>query len=186
MRTDHLSAFALEIAASSAATNDKPNLFATSTFINNAAFMNTVYSLVDAAVSALSPSVVGLVFTATFQPLPYAIYSKSSSSGGNVLGLDDETDDFINILTTVAWQLLVDNAKVYAAVEKLFKDIEAAAKAQGLWNEFVYLNYAAQWQKPLSGYGAENKEFLESISQLVDPGQLFQVGVPGGFKVATG
>ncbi|KAF2802245.1 FAD-binding domain-containing protein [Mytilinidion resinicola] len=184
MRVDYLSSFTTEIAVASSTTNGKSNMFATLTFINDAAFMAELYALADAMVTDLNTHVLGLLFTMTYQPLPHAIYSKSAAS--NVLGLDRFTDDFINLLAVVSWQLASDDATVYTAVEKLFGDAEAAAKQRGLWNEFVYLNYAASWQKPITGYGEESKAFLESVSEVYDPGQLFQVGVPGGFKLATG
>lgn len=58
----------------------------------------------------------------------------------------------------------------------------AAAKA-GLSNEFVYLNYAAPGQDPLSGAGAANKANLRSVSKKYDPDQIFQKAVPGAFKL---
>jgi len=55
----------------------------------------------------------------------------------------------------------------------------------GVWNEFIYLNYAAPWQKPITSYGQANKNFLQSVSKEYDPNSLFQKAVPGGFKLAT-
>ncbi|OCK78514.1 putative oxidoreductase [Lepidopterella palustris CBS 459.81] len=186
MRIAPLSSFTTEIAASSGPTTDgRSNLFATLTSTPSEAFMSAFYSLVDATVTSLS-HVTDLLFTLTYQPLPYTLYSKSGATGGNVLGLDRFSADFVNALAVVSWALPSDDAVVYAAVQQLFEDGEALAKSMGVWNEFVYLNYAAQWQKPVSGYGETNRAFLEEVSMEVDPGGLFQTQVPGGFKLATG
>jgi hypothetical protein len=102
-----------------------------------------------------------------------------------VLGLDRFTDDLINALAVVSWALPTDDATVYAAVQQLFDDAVEKAKSMGAWNEFIYLNYAAPWQKPITSYGQANKNFLQSVSQKYDPNSLFQKAVPGGFKLAT-
>lgn len=70
-----------------------------------------------------------------------------------MLGLDRFTGDFINALAVVSWALLTDNTTVYAAVQQLFDDAVAKAKSTGVRNEFIYLNYAAPWQKPITSYG---------------------------------
>lgn len=185
MRIAPLSSFTDEIAASSGPTTDgKSNLFATMTFTNSAEFMSDFWDLADAMVTSLS-TITGLLFTLTFQPLPQVIYSKSAATGGNVLGLDRFTDDFINALAVVSWALPTDDATVYAAVQQLFDDAVAKAKSMGVWNEFIYLNYAAPWQKPITSYGQANKNFLQSVSKKYDPNSLFQKAVPGGFKLAT-
>ena len=102
-----------------------------------------------------------------------------------MLGLDRFTDDSINALAVVSWALPTDDATVYAAVQQLFDDAVAKAKSMGVWNEFIYLNYAAPWQKPITSYGQANKNFLQSVSKEYDPNSLFQKAVPGGFKLAT-
>lgn len=186
VRKDKLSSFSSELATALAVTNGHNNLFMTLTFLNKPnitpQFMSEVYDLADAAAKELI-SVVGIVFTMSFQPLPHVLYSKSASTGGNVLGLDRFQDDLINLLFTLSWQLALDNPRVYARMQKLEDDIAALEQQKGLFNEFIYLNYAAQWQDPISAYGTASVEFLKSVSRRYDPGGLFQKGVPGGFKL---
>ncbi|KAF2648110.1 FAD-binding domain-containing protein [Lophiostoma macrostomum CBS 122681] len=188
MRVAHLSNITDELAASAAATNGHNNLLTTVTFVNkgnvSAEFMSQVFDLADATAKQLI-TVVGLVYTMTLQPLPYTIYSKSAATGGNVLGLDRFNEDLINLLFTLSWQLPTDNVRVEAAMQQLESDILALEKQMGVFNEFVYLNYAAQWQDPISGYGDNNVQFLKSVSKKYDPNGVFQKGVPGGFKVGT-
>ncbi|KAF2751575.1 putative oxidoreductase [Sporormia fimetaria CBS 119925] len=186
IRKAELSSFTNELAATLAVTNGRLNLFTTSTFINRPgvteAFMSSVYDLADQVAKEFL-SVVGIIFTMSFQPVSYAMYSKSAATGGNVLGLDRFTDDTINVVFTVSWQLPLDSARVEARVKKLEGDIVALAKQRGIFNEFIYLNYAAPWQDPIRGYGQQNVAFMKAVSKRYDPGGLFQKGVPGGFKV---
>ena len=188
MRTDKISSFAAEIAAEAVLTDGHNNLLMTRTLTNNVDVTPDVLSgIFDLANSAAVDlvTVAGLIFTMTHQPLPYAIYSKSATTGGNVLGLDRFQDDFINVLFTLSWTLPTDNARVEARIQQLENDIVALEKQKGVYNEFIYLNYAAEWQNPIAGYGAANVAFLKSVSKKYDPSGLFQKAVPGGFKLGT-
>ena len=158
----------------------------TTTFVNkgnvSADFMSQLWDLADTTATELI-LVTGLIYTMTLQPLPYTIYSKSAATGGNILGLDRFDEDLINVLFTLSWLLPTDNATIEAAVQKLESDILALEKEMGVYNEFVYLNYAAEWQDPIAGYGEDNVEFLKGVSKKYDPNGVFQTGVPGGFKL---
>ena len=71
-----------------------------------------------------------------------------------------------------------------SAAQKLIADIDAATKERGVFNKFKYLNYAANWQRPMEGYGEESVQRLKAVSAKYDPEGLFQKNVPGGFKVS--
>jgi len=186
VRKDKISSFALEIESNSALTTGHNNLFVTLTFVNKPDvaqdFMAEAWELSDAVYKELI-TVAGLIFTFTLQPLPYLLYSKSAATGGNVLGLDRSKDDLVNILYTISWTLPTDNARVEAAMKGLEADLAAKEKEMGIFNEFVYLNYAAKWQDPIQGYGAANVAFMKSVSKKYDPNGIFQKAVPGGFKL---
>lgn len=68
-------------------------------------------------------------------------------------------------------------------MNKLIANIEVQAKAQQLYLPFKYLNYAASFQDPMTGYGSTIKERLQNISRKYDPKGFFQTNVPGGFKL---
>lgn len=188
IRKDKLASFTDELASQIALTNGRQNLFVTLTFVNNIKatpdFLATVFDLADATAKELL-SVVGLIYTMSLQPLPYALYSKSTATGGNVLGLNRFNEDLANLLFTVSWQLPTDNARVEAAMQLLESTIAAVAKEKGLFNEYIYLNYAAQWQKPIQAYGNANVQFMRGVSKKYDPNAIFQKAVPGGFKLGT-
>lgn len=186
VRKDELTDFTNEVQSTLAFMNSRNNFFTTFTFINTPGktedLLSKVFKLADDAAKELI-SVVGLAFTMTLQPLPYSIYSKSAATGGNVLGLDRFQDDLINLLFTLSWQLPLDNGRVEERMEKLVTDIERLTKEKGLFNEFIYLNYASAWQDPIEKYGSANVEFMKGVSRRYDPRGLFQKANPAGFKL---
>lgn len=186
MRISNLSDFTLELAVTN--PPGSCNFFATGTFQNNAKTMQSYFDLANATIQAGGltglKGVAGLVFSLSFQPLPQTIISKAAQSGGgNSLGLDASDGDLVNVLLTVQWKLATDDAKVNAAAKDLFTKAEAATKAAGTYNPYLYLNYAAPWQKPINGYGAQSVADLRAVSDRYDPRKLFQNQVPGGFKL---
>lgn len=95
------------------------------------------------------------------------------------MGLDAE--DHLGLVTlALTWSKSEDSQLVLATTELLMKEIESVSSSK---SNFVYLNYAASYQDPVSSYGSASKAFLRSVSKKYDPEGLFQTGVPGGFKL---
>jgi hypothetical protein len=186
VRKAKLSSFTNELSTEAAVTKGLQDAFNTVSFVNDpavsAAYMAQVFELSDAAVKDLI-LVAGLFVTLTFQPLPHSLYSKNSAN--NVMGLDRFKEDLINVLYVVTWTLPTDNTRVYARFQQLENDLAALAKKMGIANEYIYLNYASQWQKPLERYGDKNVAFMKSVSKTYDPAGIFQKAVPGGFKLGA-
>lgn len=57
------------------------------------------------------------------------------------------------------------------------------AKSIGKDNEYLYLDYAYYTQNPLRSYGSKNLQKLRDVGRKYDPNQVFQIQVPGGFKL---
>ena len=147
-------------------------------------FLREVYNMWNATAQSIA-NVTGLIFPLTWQPLPPVITEKSAFLGGNSLGLDPSDGALVLCLTAAAWSLASDDARVTASIKELFDRIDKASMAAGLFHRFKYLNYAAPWQDPISGYGPENKARLQAVSKKYDRIGLFQIAVPGGFKLFT-
>lgn len=184
IRKAKLTSFADEIGGDAKISQGQNNFFLTLSFVNDPDvspdFMAELYELVDVAAKDLFLA-IGVAFTMALQPLPNLIYSKGEQD--NVLGLDRFEDDLINVLFTLIWPLGVTSEIVYTRMRKLESDLIALAQERGVWNEWVYLNYASQWQDPISGYGQDEVDFLRSVSREYDPKGIFQKAVPGGFKL---
>jgi hypothetical protein len=127
-------------------------------------------------------SPMGLI-SITIQPLTPATTSRAASQGGNSLGLDDSKTALVLCLVGATWDNPADDEAVNSLAKQVNDRIVAESKRRGLWNRWVYLNYASQWQDPIQGYGIANKLELQSVSQKYDPAGFFQKRVAGGFKL---
>jgi hypothetical protein len=180
MRISNLTDFTLELAGNSAI--GRRQLFVTETYGNSAKLMSTIFDIANRNVQSLV-DVPNLAYSLSFQPVPTVITSKAKPRGGNSLGLDASDGNLFNLLLTVSWDTGADDARIERQSKELFKKAEVEAKKLGLYNKYVYLNYAASWQDPISGYGAANKAQLQAVSKKYDPRGVFQKQVPGGFKL---
>lgn len=179
-RISNLTDFAIEIARSS--PSGRRQLFGTGTYKNSAAMMNTIYEIGNEVVQRLR-SVPAIKWSLSFQPLPTVIQAVAATNGGNSLGLDESDGDLFNVLLTATWDTEAADGLVEAQAKQLFDRANAQASAIGVLNEYIYLNYAAPWQDPITGYGAAAKASLQAASRRYDPKGLFQRNVPGGFKL---
>ena len=157
-------------------------LFATATYGNSAALLSQIYDIADSVLQPIK-GVLGLRYSLSLQPVPSIITGFAAKSGGNPLGLDPSDGNNILVLITISWLLPGDDDNVTAQAKSLFQQGNALASKMGLLNDWVYLNYAAEWQDPIGGYGAANKAKLQATSKKYDPTQIFQKQVPGGFKL---
>jgi hypothetical protein len=84
----------------------------------------------------------------------------------------------------IHWQNATFDDAINALNQKIITEIkESLGDAV---NEYIYLNYAnPQFQDPLQGYGPDNLNALKQVAQKYDPAQVFQINVPGGFKLRT-
>jgi hypothetical protein len=180
MRISNLTDFTLELAGSDAI--GRRQLFVTGTYGNSAKLMSTIFDIANRTVQPLT-DVPNLAYSLSFQPMPTAVTSKAKSRGGNSLGLDASDGNLFNLLLTVSWDTSADDARIEQHSKDLFKKAEVAAKKLSLYRKYFYLNYAASWQDPISGYGAANKAQLQAVSKKYDPSGVFQTQVPGGFKL---
>jgi len=125
----------------------------------------------------------GLTWSMSFEPLPPQIYQRNAA--GNALGLADRSGSRVVCLFSQAWSDDADNERATAASASLVSAIEEAARDLGAYDPFVYLNYAGDWQGPISSYGDESVQQLRQLRGRVDPDGVFTRLVPGGFKMGS-
>jgi hypothetical protein len=53
----------------------------------------------------------------------------------------------------------------------------------GFYNKYIYLTDAAEWQDPISEYGADVEARLQATSKKYDPAGVFQAQCVGGFEL---
>jgi hypothetical protein len=120
------------------------------------------------------------------QPITESAIKAMQKNGGNALGLDPDNGPYFVLNFNAAWNNKEDEPKFHGVIANIIKLVNAEAKRRNLDNDFVYLNYASEYQDPISSYGAKNKQRLIEISKKYDPKQVFQYLQPGGFKLVKG
>jgi hypothetical protein len=83
----------------------------------------------------------------------------------------------------VGWSSSADDAKVDAVISETLHRITDYTKSKGVYDEYVFLNNAHSSQNPIRSYGMNAYRKMKRVSREVDPLQMFQYQVPGGFKV---
>jgi hypothetical protein len=125
--------------------------------------------------------VPGLLSVLTFQTLPPVIPSSHNSLGFPPNSHPEE--DLILVLISNYWSGGADSSALRDGTRALIEEIDALAKSEGLDERFRYMNYAAEWQDVVAGYGEESVRELWRVSRRYDPRGIFQERVPGGFKL---
>jgi hypothetical protein len=179
MRVSNLTDFTVELAGTP--STNRRQLFVTATYGNSAKLMSNIFDMSNRTVQALS--VPGMTYSLSFQPLPTAITTRAASRGGNSLGLTGAEGNLFNLLLGISWDSVADDERIEQHAKDLFQQSEDKARELGLYSKYVYLNYAAPWQDPFSGYGAAQKVRLQDVSRKYDPKGVFQKQVSGGFKL---
>lgn len=162
---------------------------ASATFGNSATLMENFYHAARLAAAKME-HIPGLVFSPSFQPVSTGMTNKAAQTGGNSFGVMEADGHMFNFLLSAQWDDPADDEVVMSALRQCLDSAIASARAAGLHREYVYLNYAADWQDPIRSYCEAKLEMLRRVSRKCDPGRVFQRQVPGGFnlfeKKATG
>ena len=158
-------------------------LYLTSTFDNDLSFLTYVYDLFKSTNFEPVSKIPNLAISATLQPIPPAITSKSGPLGGNSLGLIPADGSLVLCLLSATWDNISDDVHIKSVVDNLHEKLVAEARKRSLLNDWIYLNYADKSQEPIGGYGPEIQKKLRETSMKYDKDQIFQKLVPGGFKL---
>jgi hypothetical protein len=138
---------------------------------------------------SLLPSVQG--FTGAFptisiQAITAGQLKGMQKNGGNALGLNTAKGPYFVLNMSARWANAADDAAILAFFSTIIKTVKAEAQRRGLDNDYIYMNYASQFQDPIASYGAANVKRLLAVSKKYDPARVFQELHPGHFKLAGG
>ena len=81
------------------------------------------------------------------------------------------------------WGSITDDPQVLSIQNSIIAKSTALAKSRGLFNRYIYQNYAYITQDVFSGYGPVSKNRLIKIRQEYDPDHVFVKLQPGYFKL---
>ncbi|KAG6358351.1 hypothetical protein INS49_014235 [Diaporthe citri] len=157
------------------------------------AYMNTTVKADAATLNAASEAYLaaleplkgceGIPCSLTLQPYSASLLRKSEALGGNGLGLSAEDGPHVSILALTWWKDKGDDEKIVGTFRKVVESIDQDARSRGTAVPFKYMNYAWDFQDPISSSGEKNKALLQEVSRKYDPDLVFQKCVPGGFKL---
>lgn len=106
-----------------------------------------------------------------------------SKNGGNALGLGEEP--FLMFNAEPSWSNVDDSPKVFSAIQNVMIKVQDEARRLGQEYDYEYINYASQYQDPISTYGSA-VPFLRATAANYDPEGVFQKLRSGGFKLYGG
>lgn len=155
--------------------------FATLTVRNCASLLSDIYDIADSIVQPINKTSSLIYSTVAIQPIPPVF--TTPGRGKNSLGYGHNPGPLINILIGFSWLNPREDAKFEAASKAFVKRSQDEARKRDLLYHVQYLNYAAEWQDPIAGYGRAEKKRLQEVSKKYDPAGIFQKAVPGGFKL---
>lgn len=122
---------------------------------------------------------------AIFQALPTIFSRHSVERGGNVMGLDRETQNSVMFQVQLAFRGDVEKERTARERVAGFRTALKGHSAElGAAVDWEYLNYADYTQNPLKTYGEENVAFTREVAVKYDPAGVFQTRMPGGFKIS--
>ncbi|KAF2472309.1 FAD-binding domain-containing protein [Lindgomyces ingoldianus] len=145
--------------------------------------LKQAYEFYTSSVATINTTTEGLTCSLTFQPYALSFLESSASQGGNSLGLDTSSGSLVSVLLLSYWSKREDDQKIKETMRGVLEKIEQDSNERGTAVSFKYMNYASEFQDPISSYGSENKKRLQDVSRKYDPQGLFQKAVPGGFKI---
>ena len=124
-----------------------------------------------------------LVPAATCQVITKGQLAGMTKNGGNPLGLEAVNGPFMLLNLNMMWSDTADDARIIAANDRIIKRSVAKAKEMQIDEDYIYMNYASQYQDVIGSYGVSNKDRLKSIAAKYDPTGVFQDLQPGWFKL---
>ncbi|KAJ5929277.1 FAD-binding domain-containing protein [Penicillium verhagenii] len=173
LRIDTMESFAAE--TDSFQSSNRRQAWYTTTFAHTPDIYSTIYKIYNESVAGVS-NISAMNWYLTLQPTP-------ALNRMNSLGLDPVDKRLGIALITAYYTDTSDSQQVDLAARKLIANIEAATKEAGVYRAYQYYNYAGAGQPVIDGYGYESKKNLQAVSKKYDPRGLFQVALPGGFKL---
>lgn len=126
--------------------------------------------------------VQGIVPANTLQIITVPILEQMQKKGGNALGLSPADGPIFLINLSTRWDKVEDDARVMQANANVVRRMQEEAKRRNMVNDYLYMNYASQYQDVIGSYG-ESTERLKGIASKYDPREVFQKLQPGYFKL---
>jgi FAD/FMN-containing dehydrogenase len=126
--------------------------------------------------------VQGIIPANTLQITTVPQLEQMQKKGGNALGLKPSDGPIFLINISMRWDKIEDDTRVLQASANVIRRMQEEAMRRNMVNEYLYMNYASQYQDVIGSYG-ESTEKLKSVAKKYDPTEVFQKLQPGYFKL---
>lgn len=105
-------------------------------------------------------------------------------NGGNIMGSLAESDEPLLLFNpAMRFGDAAGAGEVYRLIDRILTATKKKAQELGKDHDYLYLNYASQFQNPLGSYGAESTKLMREVAAKYDPKGVFQNLRAGGFKL---
>lgn len=143
--------------------------------------VNTFYAELPAVQDAtgFSPSI-------SIQAITAGQLKGMQKKGTNALGLNPTNGPYFIMNMSSRWANASDDARILAFFSSIIRKVKAEAKSKGVDNDYIYMNYASQFEDPIASYGPANVAKLKAVSAKYDPQSVFINLMPGHFKLGKG
>ncbi|KAJ4250221.1 hypothetical protein NW762_012036 [Fusarium torreyae] len=128
-------------------------------------------------------NVRGLIPALVVQGITVPQLRKMEQNGGNPLGLKADEGPFLLYVLACMWADKADDAVMFSWISNFIKTVNTEARKRGLGSDFIYMNYASQYQDVIASYGSTNKAQLKKTAKKYDPHGVYQQLQPGYFKL---
>lgn len=128
----------------------------------------------------------GIIPAAVMQIITTDMLTHMEKNGGNALGISASDGPLMLLNIAIMWADPADDDAILQASSNMVSKTVAKAESMGLDSDYLYMNYASQFQDVVPSYGHRNHRLLQHISKKYDPDQVFQNLQPGYFKIDGG
>lgn len=120
----------------------------------------------------------------TFQAFTVPALSQMSKNGGNALGLGPNDGPLFHCLLYMVWDDASKDEQFNKAALDFMNAAKAEAKARGVYNRYIYMNYAGPYQNVVPGSTAR-PTWLSSraLQRSTTLARVFKKLQPGGYKL---
>lgn len=115
------------------------------------------------------------------QPISARVGHVGHRRGGNALGLQATVQTWFTL--DVAHYRAADDEAAHNATRGVLARIESETRRDGKYLPYQFMNDASFDQDVIGHYGAQNVRRLKNVQERYDPERVFQILVPGGFKL---
>ncbi|PQE19482.1 6-Hydroxy-D-Nicotine Oxidase protein [Rutstroemia sp. NJR-2017a WRK4] len=163
-----------------------PDTFLTACFKNDTRIVAKASELHDRLVEEIKSFIPdgNFITQCLFQPLSKIIGQRSAEAGGNIMGVERQSENGLLFTIVIMVKTEEQETFVYPKAKAWLRGVQEFAATIDGNLDWIFMNYADPSQNPLASYGIENVQKMKDVAAKYDAGEVFQKLCPGGFKIS--